>query len=238
MGVHGSGIPLRYRGRHFIVTAAHVDDGDGRTAELLVGQSREPHALVMMPPDSVSTPMPPSNDRRHDDLDLAVIPISNLIAAGLEAIGATFIGFDGMALPESTPGAELLFTGYPDKMQFMYPLEDGRMQIEPQMSAIWLRQITAEGAATLGYPTNTHLVARFRHAANGPMALAEGRGVLTDVHGMSGGAAWLLLGDQMHFAGVVTKWHKDGNAGHLIATRTVFLPSMLDQAIETIPDHG
>ena len=99
-------------------------------------------------------------------------------------------------------------------------------------------RLTAEAAAALNYPINTHLVARFRHAANGPGTLAEGRGVLDDVHGMSGGAAWLLIGDQMHFAGIVTKWHRDGNAGHLIATRTVFLPTMLDQAIETIPDPG
>jgi hypothetical protein len=237
-GTHGSGVALQFKGRHFIVTAAHVDDGDGRTQELLIAQSPDPHSLVMLPERSISTPMPPSHDRKDDYIDLAVIPIPVRMANGLRAIGATFIGFDGMPMPAPTAGAELLFTGYPEKKQHLFPLEEGRMFIEPQLSAVWIRQIPAEVVAAMHYPLETHLTGRFRHIETRQNALEPGPDALDNPHGMSGGAAWLVVGDKLCFAGIVTKWDTDGNAGHLIATRTVFLPTMLAQALVDIPDPG
>jgi hypothetical protein len=238
MGIHGSGIAMMYKGRHFVVTAAHVNDGDMHTDQLLVGQSRDPHALASLPPKSIHTPMPATKDRRHDDFDLAVIPISRGLADGLRATGATFLGFDGVPLPEAAAGDELLFTGYPDKMQILFPLEDGLMQVEPLLSAVWLRQVSKAEAAGLHYPTDSHLVGRFRHAANRTLESLSGRGVLEDVHGMSGGAAWISVEGRMQFAGVVTKWLNDGNAGHLVATRSAFLTEMLDRAVATIADSN
>lgn len=236
MGIHGSGIAMMYKGRHFVATAAHVNDGDRHTDQLLVGQSRDPHALAPLPPEAIHSPMPSTKDRRHDDFDLAVIPISRGLADGLRATGATFLGFDGMPHPEAAPGDELLFTGYPEKMQILFPLENGQMQVEPFLSAVSLRQVSEEEAAGLHYPRNSHLVARFRHAANRTHELPSGRGMLDDVHGMSGGAAWISVEGRMQFAGVVTKWLNDGNAGHLVATRSVFLTEMLDLAVATITD--
>lgn len=110
------------------------------------------------------------------------------------------------------------------------------MFIRPELSAVWMRQIPTATAAAMHYPLDTHLVGRFRHIENRQKAPEPSYDALADPHGMSGGAAWLLVGNQCYFAGVVTKWENDANAGHLIATRTTFLPTMLAQAMAEIPD--
>ncbi len=157
------------------------------------------------------------------------------MADGLRAIGVTFIGFDGMPTPVSSPGDELLFTGYPEKRQRLFPLEEGRMFIDPELAAIWIKQVSIDVAAKLGFPFDTHLVGRFRHAETRHLAPNP---VIDNPHGMSGGAAWLVVSDKLFFAGIVIRWDQDGNAGHLIATRSVFLSDMLNQALREIPDPG
>jgi hypothetical protein len=73
---HGTGTAIAFEGRHFLATAAHVKDGNGKTDTLLVGQAPVPHSLRELPPVAVFTPIPANLTRKEDHLDLAVIPIS------------------------------------------------------------------------------------------------------------------------------------------------------------------
>jgi hypothetical protein len=227
-GIHVSGILLEYCKRYFVVTAAHVNDGDGFTDQLLVAQSPDPHSLVSLPGQSISSPIPESRSRVHDRLDLAVIPIQTTLAAGLRSIGATAIGFDDVEVPAVIPGTQLVFAGYPEKRQHFYPFEGGTMYVRPEMSAIWIKQIHADVAQGMGYPVQTHIVGRFRHIETRPVGIDPD---LDSPNGMSGGSAWLVDGDTLQFAGVITRWDPDGNAGHLIATRAIALPEMLKAAL-------
>jgi len=228
---HGTGVAIIYGGRHYIATAAHVNDGDGRTDQLLVGQSPEPHSLARLPARSVCTQIPAGGTRDDDRIDLAVIPIRRKIADGLCATGVTFIGFDGLPLPQPTPGSELLFAGYPYQRQRFFPFEGGKMFVEPERVAVWTKQIPGRTAAELGYPIETHAVGRFLHAATRHLQEIAS---FTNPKGMSGGSVWQLVGNRLLFAGIISRWDQDGNRGHLVATRSFILRDLLSRAAVTV----
>lgn len=227
---HGTGTAIAFRGRHFIATAAHVNDGNGKTDTLLVGQAPGPHSLRELPPVAFCTPIPANLTRKEDHIDLAVIPISPEIAGGLSATGAQFIEFDSVLPRIVQLGDVIYFAGFPYKRQHVFPSESGAFSVEALTVYLKLRQVDAKEASDLGFPMESHLVGRFRHPETRPPNLDQSKGALDDPHGMSGGAVWHISRGTAAFVGINIRWNPDGNAGQIIGTRASLLGPMLEAA--------
>ncbi len=223
-GHHGTAIPVTFRGRNFLVTAAHVNDGDGYTDALMVAVTNKAGELEKLSLDSLCTVIPAGRGRGHDKIDLAVMVMPEAVARGRADLGFTFIGLDGWAEPVTRPGDKLLFNGYPLATQRFCPMSLGTW-VEHEPVAIPLRQVETEEAAGLGFPLEDHLVGRFRFPRD-HAKVDETKTPLVPA-GMSGGAVWHSTDAAITFAGVVTRWNQ---AGHLIATRGRHLLPLITEA--------
>ena len=111
MAGEGSGVLVRYRERHFLVTAAHVADKVASLWILL------PHAPLDVAKavggHVVKTPVPASGQREDDSLDIAVMEIQAAAVAELtttyQFVEETLLGVEYPAFAE----ARYLLAGYP-----------------------------------------------------------------------------------------------------------------------------
>lgn len=227
---HGTGTAIAYRNRYFLATAAHVNDGNGKTDTLFVGQARIRHSLRELPPVTVCTPIPANLTRKEDHIDLAVIPISQEIAVGLSVIGAEFVEFDSVPPRIVQPNDLIYFAGFPYKRQHVFPSEGGDFSVEALTVYLRLKQVVAKEALALGFPVESHLVGRFGHPETRPPNFDQIKDRLDDPQGMSGGAIWHISGGTAAFVGINIRWNPDGNAGQIIGTRASLLGPLLEAA--------
>jgi GNAT superfamily N-acetyltransferase len=230
---HGTGTFVFFEGRFFLVTAAHVFDGTKHSRELMVATSPEAHALEPLSPRAAVSPMPANGNRKHDPLDVAVIPISPLLAAGLCSTGAVFALLDRAKFDwfEVLTTDDIIFAGFPFGSQRMFPLPEG-MHIQPPLTkALYLHQVQPDEAAAVGYDTNRHLVGRFLHPATRPPDFDASNLKYESHHGMSGGSIWHRNRDRVAFVGIVTAWWPPDDRGYMLGTRLSEVRQLFEDAL-------
>lgn len=231
---HGTGTFVFFGDSFFLVTAAHVFDGTTHSRELLVAVSPQAHSLVRLSDDAVVSPMPENKNRKHDPIDVAVIPISPDLAAGLCATGAvSFVlnaeSFDKLDVRQADG---IVFVGFSFGAQRLFPLPEG-MHVQPPLTQeLYLHQVPPGEATAVGYDTERHLVGRFLHPATRPAGFDATNLRYESHRGMSGGSIWHRNQKRTTLAGIVTAWWPPDDRGYMMGTRLSEIRQMFESALK------
>lgn len=230
----GTGTFVFFEGRFFLVTAAHVFDGTPFSRELMVAISPKAHRLKRLPDRAVVSPMPENKNRKHDAIDVAVIPISPALAAALCATGGAFALLEARNFEklDVRPTDDIIFAGFPFGSQRLFPLPEGMHIQSPLTKALYLHQVPPEEAAAVGYDTERHLMGRFLHPATRPASFDASNLKYESHHGMSGGCIWHRNAERAVLAGIVTAWWPPDDKGYLMGTRLSEIQRLFADALK------
>jgi hypothetical protein len=222
----GSGVLFKYCDKRWLLTAAHVCDGErGNENVLICGGIGE---MIPLPKPSIQTAMPSSGARLDDKFDLAVISLGPDLATKLEAIGFTFAPENCMIEREVMRIEPLIFYGFPYNLQDCQNGDAGTW-ISIQPIATHTRLVSAVEATALGYPPDTHLVLRYNVSRDKPLPTQSSATPMPP--GMSGSAVLLVQEGGFGLAGIVTRWF---DPGYIVAARAPNVIRMLEECLRQI----
>lgn len=175
----GSGVLVRFRHRHFLVSAAHVFDAL-HEGVFLLAEGRNKYPLINQP---VLTNPPPRKPRAYDDTDIGFV---HLEQEEVEALGqANFFHLDDVETQTDDYSHEYIAVGYPERDQQRIGVEYS-FQLGP-------RSYRAPEAEPKHYRrsktnTSTHLLMAYnQNRIEGPNGVV---GTGPSMKGYSGGGIW------------------------------------------------
>jgi len=197
----GSCVLVLFDGRPFLVTAKHTLDNSPQAIHVGCGGAK----LIPLPIESFHT----GTTETGEALDVAVVPLAHEQQSMLQERNLVFIRetrfeLDVDELEEPVPRDAYIVFGWPESKS-QSRIDRPLRKLKQSSFTLQTGRAKPESSVLAGVERSSHLVLEFDPKQ---ITVHGKRHNPPDPHGVSGGAAFHLVGDDVWLAGIMTAFHR------------------------------